>query len=67
MRARFIVFLVAVSFTLSGCITTSMQGYADREPPQHAVRRLAALISAPGGLASSLETSVAQEAQRRGL
>lgn len=52
---------------LSGCITTSMQGYADRDPPARPVKHLAAYVVAPTGLATSFQTSIAQEAAKRGI
>lgn len=52
---------------LSGCITTSMQGYADRELPARPVKRIATYVVAPVALASSLQTSIAEEASKDGI
>jgi hypothetical protein len=47
---------------LSGCITTSMQGYADRQLPVRPVQRIAAYVVAPAALAASFQSSIAEEA-----
>jgi hypothetical protein len=44
-----------------------MQGYADRQPPQQPIQRIAALVAAAPGLASSLQSSIAQEGKKRGI
>ncbi|HUI14054.1 MAG TPA: hypothetical protein VL048_11370 [Xanthobacteraceae bacterium] len=59
--------LTAVSMVLSACITTDMQGYADRQLPQQPIQRIAALVAAPPGLAASLQSSIAQEGKKRGI
>ena len=40
------------AISLSGCITTSMRGYADRELPAKPVSRMVAYVAGPGSLAS---------------
>jgi hypothetical protein len=57
--------LVAISQT--ACITTDMQGYADRQLPQHPVQRMVALVAAPSALASSLQAGIVEEAKKRGV
>src|SRR6266480_1292562 len=52
---------------LSGCITTSMQGYADRNLPARPVQRIAAYVVAPTALAASFQSSIAQEAAKRSI
>src|SRR5438105_2570846 len=52
---------------LSGCITTSMQGYADRNPPVRPVQRIATYVVAPTALASSFQSNIAEEAAKRGV
>ena len=53
---------VAVSATvLAGCVTTSMQGYADLQPPPHPIQHVAAI--APPALISALT----KEASKRGV
>lgn len=52
---------------LSGCITTTMQGYADRNLPARPVQRIVTYVVAPTALASSFQSSVAQEAAKRGI
>src|ERR1700761_2223880 len=59
--------LAVAALLLSGCITTDMQGYADRQLPQQPIQRIAALVAAPPGLASSLQSSIAQEGKKRGI
>ena len=46
---------------LSGCVTTSMQGYADLQPPPHPIQHIAA-IAPP-----ALITALAKEASKRGV
>jgi hypothetical protein len=44
-----------------------MQGYADRQLPTKSIRHIAALVSAPAGLAPQIQSSVVEEAQKRGI
>jgi hypothetical protein len=54
--------VVAASATvLAGCVTTSMQGYADLQPPPHAIQHIAA-IAPP-----ALMTALSREASKRGV
>src|SRR5262249_50990937 len=53
--------------TLSGCVTTSMQGYADRELPARPVSRIVAYVAGPGPLVSSIQSSIRDEAAKRGV
>jgi hypothetical protein len=59
--------VVAAAISLSGCITTSMQGYADRELPAKPVSRIIAYVAGPNALVSSIQASVSEEAKKRGL
>ena len=52
---------------LSGCITTSMQGYADRDLPARPVKHIATYVVAPTALATSFQSSIAEEAGKRGI
>lgn len=61
------VLAVGAAISLSGCITTSMQGYADRELPAKPVSRIVAYVAGPNPLVSSIQTSVTEEARKRGL
>ncbi len=61
------VCVVGAAISLSGCITTSMQGYADRELPAKPVSRIIAYIAGPSPLVSSIQASVSEEANKRGL
>jgi hypothetical protein len=61
------VLIVAVGLGLSGCVKTSMQGYADRDLPSRTIQHLAVYVAAPGPLASSMQSSVAEEARKRGV
>jgi hypothetical protein len=49
------------AIALGGCVTTSMQGYADLQPPTHPIQRIAAI--APPALIAAL----AKEASKRGV
>ncbi len=59
--------LALAALSLTGCITTDMQGYADRQLPQHPIQRMVAMVAAPPALASSLQSSITQEAKKRGI
>jgi hypothetical protein len=61
------VLLCPITVLLSGCITTAMQGYADRDLPVRPIKRMAAYVVAPTALASSFQTSIAEEAAKRGV
>jgi hypothetical protein len=52
---------------LSGCITTSMQGYADRDLPVRPVKHIATYVVAPTALATSFQSSITEEAGKRGI
>jgi hypothetical protein len=61
------ILLCGIAFLLSGCITTAMQGYADRDLPARPIQRMAAYVVAPTALASSFQSSIAEEAAKRGV
>jgi hypothetical protein len=63
---RFVVAVVA-TISLSGYITTSMQGYADRELPAKPVSRIVAYVAGPGPLASRIQSSISEEARKSGV
>lgn len=52
---------------LSGCITTSMQGYADRNLPARPIKHIATYVIAPVALATSFQASITEEAGKRGI
>jgi hypothetical protein len=52
---------------LSGCVAASIQGYADRQLPANPVRHIAAYVAGPGPLVSSMQSSIAVEARKRGI
>lgn len=58
---------VLTAASLSGCITTSMQGYADRQLPVRPVSRIVAYVAGPNTLVSSIQRSIAEEARKRGI
>jgi hypothetical protein len=61
-------FLLSVSAVLlSGCITTSMQGYTDRQLPTRPVQHMVAYVAAPGPLAANILASITDEARKRGI
>ena len=68
MRLIFVsALLAATALTLSACITTSMQGYADKSLPKQSIRHIAVLVSAAGPLATSMEESAATEGKKHGV
>jgi hypothetical protein len=62
-----LISLCSIAVFLSGCITTAMQGYADRDLPVRPIQRIAAYVVAPTALASSFQSSIAEEAAKRGI
>jgi hypothetical protein len=52
------------ALTLSACVTTSMQGYADREIPAQPIRRIVVYVAAQGPLAAALQTGAREEARK---
>jgi hypothetical protein len=52
---------------LAGCVTTSMQGYADQALPSHPVSHLVAYVSGPIALRQELEQSVVEQARKHGV
>jgi len=67
MRKLGSAFVVAAALGLSGCVNTSMQGYADRNLPTNTIQHIAAYVAAPGPLASNMQQSIAEEARKRGI
>src|SRR3954465_9454220 len=65
--ARTGVCILSAAIGLAGCITTSMQGYADRQLPAKPIGRLVAYVSGPGPLVSNIQTNIAEEARKRGV
>ena len=64
--------LSALAVALAGivtaaCVTTSMQGYADRELPARPLQHLVIYVAAPVPLASSLQANIQDEARKRGI
>ena len=52
--------VAALAFAVSGCVTTSMQGYADKVPPSQPIGHVAALVTAPLPLAQSMQASLVE-------
>jgi hypothetical protein len=52
---------------LSGCVTTSMQGYADKATPERPAAHLAALVNAPLPLSTAMQASFANQAAKMGI
>ncbi len=50
-----------LAFAVAGCVTTSMQGYADRALPSEPVAHIAALVAAPLPLSQAMQASLAAE------
>ena len=57
--------LVIGALGLTECTSTTIHGYADRNLPSNGVQHLAFYVAAPGPLASSMQASIAEEAQKR--
>ena len=51
----------------AACVTTSMQGYADRELPARPLQHLVIYVAASAPLASSLQANIQDEARKRGI
>jgi hypothetical protein len=66
-RVMRIFAVVAAAISLSGCITTSMQGYADRQLPEKPVSKIVAYVAGPGPIVSNMQASIAEEARKRGV
>jgi hypothetical protein len=58
---------IVAATSLAGCITTSMRGYADRELPGKPVSRIVAYVAGPSALVSGMQSSIGEEARKRGL
>ena len=58
---RFLALIIIVAGAFCGCVSTSMQGYADLEPPAHPIQHIA--VIAPPALISAL----AREASKRSI
>ncbi len=67
MRKLGSAFVVTAALGLSGCVNTSIQGYADRNLPADTIQHIAAYVAAPGPLATSMQASIAEEARKRGV
>jgi hypothetical protein len=67
MTRFFFLFPCMAALLLTGCITTAMQGYADRDLPTRPVKHIAAYVVAPLALATSFQSSITQEAAKRGV
>jgi hypothetical protein len=59
--------LAFLSMALTGCVTTSMQGYADRKLPKKPISHIAAYVAAPPQLAASIQSSIASQGKSRGV
>jgi len=58
---RLLALIIIVAGALGGCVTTSMQGYADLQPPAHPIQHIA--VIAPPALISAL----ANQASKHGI
>jgi len=56
--------ILSLPWCLTGCLTTSMQGYADRQLPAKPVSHIIAYVAAPGPLAASIQTNIQEEAHK---
>jgi hypothetical protein len=62
-----IICVLIPALGVSGCIQTTMQGYADRELPAKPVSHLVAYVAGPTPLVSSIQSSINEEARKRGV
>jgi hypothetical protein len=67
VRSILVWLALSSSFLLGSCITSSMQGYADRAPPFQPIRHIAAMVSAPVAMAPGFQSSLSDEAAKRGV
>ncbi|WP_158671541.1 hypothetical protein [Bradyrhizobium guangdongense] len=67
VSAKQFVSLAAAAIGLSGCITTSMQGYADKQLPAKPINHVIAYVAGPNPLVSKIQLSIAEEAKKRGV
>src|SRR5689334_15995953 len=58
---------IFLAVSVSGCITTSMQGYADLNPTARPIQHMIAYVAAPTPLAASIQQSIGEQAQKRGI
>jgi hypothetical protein len=66
MRVKSIA-VIAFAGVVAGCVTTSMQGYADKDLPAHPIAHVAALVVAPLPLAQSLQADLTTEAAKANI
>ncbi|WBL78802.1 hypothetical protein I3J27_38740 [Bradyrhizobium xenonodulans] len=64
LRIVQLLVLLSGAISLSGCITTSMQGYADRDLPAKPVKRVIAYVAAQGPLATNIQSNIQEEARK---
>ncbi|MCK1441473.1 hypothetical protein IVB43_03525 [Bradyrhizobium sp. 48] len=64
LRILRLLVLLPGAISLSGCITTSMQGYADRDLPAKPVKRVIAYVAAQGALAANIQSNIQEEARK---
>jgi hypothetical protein len=57
----YLVAALGLALALGGCVTTSMQGYADKDLPSQPIAHVAALVTAPLPLAQSMQASLTDE------
>jgi hypothetical protein len=55
-----------LALVLAGCSSTTIQGYADRDLPAKPIQHIAAYVSAPAPLATSMQASILEQAHKRG-
>jgi hypothetical protein len=67
MRLVTFALLAVTGMALSACVTTSIQGYADRDIPARPIQHIAAYVAAPGVLASNIQARISEEASKRGV
>jgi hypothetical protein len=67
MTTRHFLIAVFAASIISGCVSTAMQGYADRDLPTQPVTHIAALVVGPTPLVQSMQSNILTEAAKRGI
>ena len=60
-------YLLVMPLALGGCVSTQMQGYADRDLPSRPLSHVVAIVNAPISVTDSIQTAIADEATKLGV
>ncbi len=67
MRVAKAVLAICSLVVVSGCVTTAMQGYADRDLPTKRIQSIVAYVSAPTTMSSQVQAAIGEEARKRNV